>query len=191
MEPLVAVEPAMIPTTTVIPIAMTIVAAAIVRVAVEAMEPRTGADEDSVHEVIRSPIAVGRASVRSIWIVAVGADRRSADSDTYGSYSNSDSYSYLCARNGAHREHQNTKNRSIFKITHLRPPSWPAPSRFDFASSSITALKALHASEEKQDECQTLQPEVMPCRSIRYQEGSGEMLPKRSLNVLAVNHQLR
>lgn len=84
-------------------VAASIVTPAIIWPTVEAMEPRAGADEYSVHEVIRAPISVRRASVRSIRVVAVGAYRRR--SDRYANRTYSDSHSYLRARNSAHREH--------------------------------------------------------------------------------------
>jgi hypothetical protein len=105
-EPVVTM-PVTIPTTPMIPVApmvpipMTIVvAAAIIRVTVEAMEPRASADEYSVREVVRAPISVGRASVRSIRVVAVGAHWRRPN--RYANRTNSDSHSYLRARNSTH-----------------------------------------------------------------------------------------
>src|SRR3984957_10783524 len=102
MEP-VATPPITHPTTAMIPTATAIVTAAIIRVTVEPMEPRAGADEHSVREVIRAPISVGRASVRSIRVVAVGAHWRRPNRDA--NRTDADSHSYLCARNCAHRKH--------------------------------------------------------------------------------------
>jgi hypothetical protein len=147
-ESIVTVESAMIPIA-----AAAIKTMSIITTAVEAMEPRAGADEYSVHEVIRSPISVGRASVWGVRIVAVSAYRR--EPHVTGTNSNADSHAHLRARNGAHRERQNSNNHSIFKITHLRPPGWLAPSRSDFASSPDLAFEALHASQEEQGGCQT------------------------------------
>lgn len=116
MEPFVTMEsvikmPVMIPTTAMIPIATAIVTAAIERVPIETMEPRAGADEYSVHEVIRTPISVRRACVRSIRVVAVSAYRRR--SNRYANRTNSDSYSYLRARHCAHRERQDSNHCRI------------------------------------------------------------------------------
>ena len=86
-EPIVTVESAMIP-----------IAAA----AVEAMEPRAGANEYSIHEVIRSPVSVGRAGVWGVRIVAVSAYRRG--SYVTGTNSDANSHAHLRACNGAHRE---------------------------------------------------------------------------------------
>jgi hypothetical protein len=105
MTPIATAEPVMIPTTAMVPIAATVVAATIVAGAVEAMEPRAGPDKYSVHEVIRAPISIGRASVRSIWVVTVSAYRRRPNRYANRTNSDSHSYSYLRARNGAHREH--------------------------------------------------------------------------------------
>lgn len=75
-------------------IAMAVVAAPIVAVSVVAMtpvvrsvpavEPGAGADEEAVHEVVRAVEAVGRAGVRIIAVVAIGADRggTNANADT-------------------------------------------------------------------------------------------------------------
>lgn len=88
--------------------AMTPIAAAaiktmsIITTAVETMEPRAGADEYSVHEVVRPPISVGRASVWGVRIVAVSAYRR--EPYVTGTNSDADSHAHLRACNGAHRE---------------------------------------------------------------------------------------
>ncbi len=102
MEPVVT-APVTIPTTAMIPIATAIVTAAIIRAPIETMEPRAGADEYSVREVVRAPISVGRASVRRIRVVAVGAHWRRPNRDA--NRTDADSHSYLRARNSAHREH--------------------------------------------------------------------------------------
>jgi hypothetical protein len=103
MESVINMMPVVIPTTAMIPIATAIVTAAIIRMTVEPMEPRPGPDEYSVREVVRAPISVGRASVRSIRVVAVGAHWRRPN--RYANRTNSDSHSYLRARNSAHRKH--------------------------------------------------------------------------------------
>jgi hypothetical protein len=117
MEPVVNV-PVVIPTTAMIPVAPIIpIAAAIVRAAVEAMEPRAGADEYSVHEVVRAPISIRRASVRSIRVVAVGANRRCTNRHAHRTNSNSYSHSYLRARHCAHRERQNPNHYRISNMS--------------------------------------------------------------------------
>ena len=98
-EPFVTMEP-VVTMPVMIPTATAIVTAAIVRVTVEPMEPWAGADEYSVREVVRAPISVGRASVRSIRVVAVGAHWRRPN--RYANRTKSDSHSYLRARNSTH-----------------------------------------------------------------------------------------
>ena len=76
-------------------IAMAVVAAPIVAVtpvvrSVPAVEPRAGADEDAVHEVVRAVEAVGGAGVRIITVVAIGADRGGTDRDSHGTNANAD-----------------------------------------------------------------------------------------------------
>jgi len=46
---------------------------------VKAVKPRSGTDKEATHEVIRAVVAVGRASVRVIAIIPVGASRSGAD----------------------------------------------------------------------------------------------------------------
>ena len=61
----VRVIPTLVPPTAAIPIAMVI-----------AVIPRAGSDEDSIHEITRSVVAVGCAGVRIIIVVAVLTNRR-------------------------------------------------------------------------------------------------------------------
>ena len=42
---------------------------------IEAMEPRAGANKEAIHKVVRTVVAVRRASIRVIPVVAVGAHR--------------------------------------------------------------------------------------------------------------------
>ena len=49
------------------------------RSAMEAVEPRSGANEDPANKPIRSVVAVGRARVRIIVVISVRANRRSTD----------------------------------------------------------------------------------------------------------------
>jgi hypothetical protein len=91
-----AIESTSIPAATVVAISTTVVTATIVAapvavsmIAVVAVIPRAGADEDADDEPIRSVVAVGRASVWVVVVVAVGADGRraivirGADSDAH------------------------------------------------------------------------------------------------------------
>jgi hypothetical protein len=52
-------------------------------------EPGTCANEDAAHKVIRSPISDGRASIRVIRVVAIGANRLSTDGHSHRAYANS------------------------------------------------------------------------------------------------------
>jgi hypothetical protein len=96
-EPIVTVESAMIPIA-----AAAVKAVPIVTAAIEAMEPRAGANEYTVHEVVRSPVSVRRASVWGVRIVAVSAYRRGPY--VTGTNSDADSHAHLRVGNGAHRE---------------------------------------------------------------------------------------
>lgn len=83
-------------------------AAAVEAVIAPAMEPWACADEDAIHEVIRAPVAIRRAGVRSVRVIAVSANRGwsnhcRTDSHCHGSNSNPDSHSHLRVR-GACRE---------------------------------------------------------------------------------------
>ena len=52
--------------------------------AVRAVEPGAGSDEDSVGKPVGPVVAVGRAFIRRIVKVAVGANRGHSDADAYG-----------------------------------------------------------------------------------------------------------
>ena len=67
-------------------VAASIIAATVETAAVVAVIPRTSADEDSAGEVVRSVVAVGRAGVRIVAVVTVGADRRWANGAVNGAY---------------------------------------------------------------------------------------------------------
>ena len=113
----------MIPTTAVIPVATAIVTAAIIRAAVEAMEPRAGADEYSVHEVIRAPIAVRRAIIRLIIVISVIANRRSPiitviPTIVGATVVRTHAHCGLCIRVASSKK-QNAKQRSVLYISHF------------------------------------------------------------------------
>ena len=102
------------------------------RVSPIAVIPRAGADEDSTDEPFRTVVAVGRAGVRRIVVVAVGANRSWSDhcrADTHCNRSHADSDANLRLRRSgwnhqANCEHcHKTKN---FCVSHFRPlPSFP------------------------------------------------------------------
>ena len=52
-------------------------------------EPGTRANEDAAHKVVRSPISDGRASIRVIWVVAIGANRFGSNGHSHRAYANS------------------------------------------------------------------------------------------------------
>ena len=70
--------------------------------AVEAVEPRAGADEDAADEVVRAVVAVGCARVRSVRVVAVSADR------SWTHWTDTNSEGDLRVR-GAYRNHEQSK----------------------------------------------------------------------------------
>lgn len=65
--------------------------APISRMSVEAVEPRSGADEDAADKPLRPVVAIRCACIRRVGIVAVGAHRRRADR-TNVSRANSDGH---------------------------------------------------------------------------------------------------
>ena len=104
--------------------AMAVIAATTVEAAaiVAAVEPWAGADEDAADEVVRAIVAVGRAGVRIVAVVTVGADRRGA---VNWAYADADANLRVgAARRG---EKQNSQQCTIFQVTHNVPlvPAWP------------------------------------------------------------------
>jgi hypothetical protein len=85
---------------------MTIVAVTIVATPVSPTPPGSNSDEDSIYEVIRSPVAVRRARVRRVIIVAVIANRRAVPITTVITPAYPNPYRNLCVRI-ARREHAN------------------------------------------------------------------------------------
>lgn len=77
--------------------------------AIEPMEPWPRADENSAHKIIRAVISVGRAGVRIIAVVAVGAYRRWA-SVNRSTNSNADSNLRV---GGTCRQHENPKQDHV------------------------------------------------------------------------------
>ena len=79
-----------------------------------AAEPRPSPNEDAVHEVIRAPIAVRRTIIRSVVIVAVGADwRRAVVSAIVRRAAEAHAYSDLSIRIGGDKK-QKPKQSNIF-----------------------------------------------------------------------------
>lgn len=81
-----------------------------------AMEPRTGADKNAADEPIRAVVAVGRACIRVVIVVAVCADRAganrdwAADSDCHraNSYTDADAHLRVCIRRREERQSENS-----------------------------------------------------------------------------------
>jgi hypothetical protein len=59
--------------------------------AIESVEPRAGADKCSAHEIVRTVVAIGRAGIRRVVIIAIRANRRRPNVRRPHSESNSDS----------------------------------------------------------------------------------------------------
>jgi len=81
-ETFMAVEPATSIITATIIAATTVESAAVVA----AVKPGASADEDTAGEVVRAVVAIGRASVRIVTVVTVGADWGGADGAVHGAY---------------------------------------------------------------------------------------------------------
>jgi len=64
-----------------------VTATAVEAMAITAVEPGAGANEDATGEVVRPVVAIGSAGVRSVAVVTVGAGRRRADRTVHGTYS--------------------------------------------------------------------------------------------------------
>jgi hypothetical protein len=88
--------------------------AAIVTVApapTPAVEPRTGADEYAIHEVVRTVVPVGRAGVRIVSVVSISAEW--SCSDPYADWTNADAHRNLRVRL-ARRKKYNHQECKIF-----------------------------------------------------------------------------
>jgi len=87
----------------------------------KAAEPRAGSDEDASSKPVRAVVAVGRASIRVIAIVAVRAAWRATYVPIPWPNSNTDNHS-LCIRI-RRTKHANTQQTKNSEISHLGPPS--------------------------------------------------------------------
>ena len=85
--------------------------AAIETVAVVAVIPRTGADEHATYKPARTVVAIGRAGVRIIAVVTIGADRRWSNAGVHGTYADTHSNLGVSASRG---KKQNPQQCSIF-----------------------------------------------------------------------------
>jgi hypothetical protein len=59
-----------------VPVAATIAVAAAIAIPISTAEPRADPDEHAAYEVVRPIIAVGRAGIGIITVIAIGASRR-------------------------------------------------------------------------------------------------------------------
>jgi hypothetical protein len=90
-------------------IATTVVAPAIepatIATAIEAMEPRAGADKHAAHEVVRAPVSIRRASIGVIRVVTPVTDRCGTDVSRADSHADND----LRVRRSCRCKHANRK----------------------------------------------------------------------------------
>jgi hypothetical protein len=97
--------------TTATVIAATIVTTAIEATTVESMEPRASPDEDSVHEPIPAVVAVRRASVWVIAIVAIPTHRSGTNITVPGASPNAHDHSLcVCERCRTQTDAEQSKN---------------------------------------------------------------------------------
>jgi hypothetical protein len=82
------------------------------RMAVVAVIPRARADEDAAHKPTRAVITVRSASIRSITVITVSANRRGSNAHSNRSYANT--YGHLRLRTACDREKQNCQKRKVF-----------------------------------------------------------------------------
>lgn len=110
-----------------VPISVTVVSASIKVIAiiksvpVEAVEPRADSDENAVHKVVRSVVAVRSACVRIVAVVSVWTHRRWANYIS-GADSNPDAHGDLC-RSDPRNKQQSTKYYEAFQVFHISPPA--------------------------------------------------------------------
>ena len=107
-----------------VPIAATIIASTIEAttvvwtapvMSVVAVIPGAGADEDTVHKIIRAVVAVRRAGVGIISVVAIGANRGRAN-DHWATDCHADTHLRIGA--ASRGEEQNSKQSCVFQVTH-------------------------------------------------------------------------
>jgi hypothetical protein len=84
------------------------------RVPIKSMEPRARADEHSIHEIIRTPVSVRRARVRSVRVISIRAYRRRPDPHCHRPNADSHSYSHLRVRSARWNKQKNSQQRQIF-----------------------------------------------------------------------------
>jgi hypothetical protein len=102
------------------PARMTIVAKtparAVEAVAVVAVIPRAGTDEDAAYEPVRPVITIGRTCIRIVAVIPVGARWCWANTGDNRTYANA--HADLCMSTSRNCEKQDPQQRCIFEITH-------------------------------------------------------------------------
>jgi hypothetical protein len=87
-SPVAVVRVSVIATMSVIPTAAVVATTTVEAMAIAAVEPGAGADEDASGEVVRAVVAVRSAGVRIVAVVTVSAGWRWADGTVHGTYPN-------------------------------------------------------------------------------------------------------
>jgi hypothetical protein len=129
----------------------TIVAAATVSTASPvAVIPGAGTDEETTDKPARSIIAIGRASVGIVVVVAPGTDRSwvSIPIIPVSSVTNPDAHTYLSVSRSRHQRcgnHQRAEQQKISEKLHFRPPRQGimqcVTNRFGDSSSTLGYLR--------------------------------------------------
>lgn len=79
------------------------------------MEPRACANENAAHEPVRAVVAIRRACIWSVSVIAIRAIRSSTDGNAYRPYADSNSNLRLRIRQ---RQRQHRKQCQIFHVFH-------------------------------------------------------------------------
>jgi hypothetical protein len=144
MEPAPAVEASVIEAAT---SEAPVIETAADEAAMEAVEPRAGADEDAADKVVRAVVTVGCASVRVESVVAVGADRRAVHRSA-----NRNTHAHLRASRPSHgsgRHNQKSEQSSIFEISHREPPCRTRLPCLPYRSSDIDLCKGTECAKRR------------------------------------------
>jgi hypothetical protein len=132
--------------------AAAIIAASIEAATVVAVKPGAGADKHAAYKVVRPVIAIGRAGIRVVAIITVGAHRRRSKAcGVHRTYSNA--HGNLCPRVSCGKE-QNAQQCSIFEVSHILA-SYPArkpcstPKRAGTLPGNLAWGSGLHSQTRK------------------------------------------
>jgi hypothetical protein len=102
--------------------------------------PGSSADEESTRKPARPIVAVGRAGIGSVSVIAVSACGRSGI--VAGTEAHAYSYPDLSLRIGQ-RKHQNSDQREIFEITHIQSPLSPIRDLFMKPTNLTTSQNSI------------------------------------------------